>query len=84
MKAPFIYEIRYLKNGTDEHHPSINRIKKCALQSVSVDYTPDGSYMTFNDPDRTMVSYGLTLQFSELEPVTEKDYKTVPLEHIGY
>ena len=86
MKAPFIYEIRYLKNGTDEHHPSINRIKKCALQSVSVDYTPDGSYMTFNDPDRTMVSYGLTLQFSELEPVTEKDYQRKGLAdtHIGY
>ena len=85
MKAPFIYEIRYLKNGTDDH-PSINRIKKCALQSVSVDYTPDGSYMTFNDPDRTMVSYGLTLQFSELEPVTEKDYQRKGLAdtHIGY
>ena len=85
MKAPFIYEIRYLKNGGDDH-PSINRIKKCALQSVSVDYTPDGSYMTFNDPDRTMVSYGLTLQFSELEPVTEKDYQRKGLAdtHIGY
>jgi hypothetical protein len=30
--------------------------------------------MTFDDDSRTMTSYQLTLRFSELEPVYEKDF----------
>jgi hypothetical protein len=85
LKAPNIFEIHYKQRGRNksEDHPSLNRIKKCALQSCSVDYTPDGSYMTFNDENNTMVSYNLTLQFQELEPVTSKDYDN-NLDQIGY
>jgi len=85
LKAPNIFEIHYKQRGRNksEDHPSLNRIKKCALQSCSVDYTPDGSYMTFNDESNTMVSYNLTLQFQELEPVTSKDYDN-NLDQIGY
>ena len=73
LKAPNVFQINYLIKG-ERDHPSLNRIKVCALQSCSVDYTPDGSYMTFNDENATMTSYNLTLQFQELEPVTSKDY----------
>lgn len=84
LKAPNIFQINYLIRGEGDH-PSLNRIKKCALQSFSVDYTPDGSYMTFNDTNATMTSYNLTLQFQELEPVTAKDYTTLNNENaIGY
>ena len=67
---------RFLKdNGYDEvDHPSINRINTCALLAAAVDYTPDGSYMTYDDPRRTMTSYGITLQFNELDPIYEDDY----------
>jgi hypothetical protein len=77
LKAPNVFQIRYLLRGEsgDKDHPSLNRIKVCALQSCNVDYTPDGSYMTFNDPDATMTSYNITLQFQELEPITSQDYK---------
>jgi len=95
LKAPNVFQIRYIVNGENKDHPSLNRIKICALQSCSVDYTPDGSYMTFNDDSKTMTSYGLTLQFMELEPITEKDYSNdrskvpvqyepVSLDEIGY
>lgn len=85
LKAPNVFKIKYHLRGTDADHPSLNRIKMCALQSCSVDYTPDNSYMTFNDQSATMTSYNLTLQFQELEPVTENDYNNLKDETIiGY
>jgi hypothetical protein len=85
LTTPNVFNIQYVsKRGEgEEDHKSLNRIKTCALKSVSVDYTPDGSYMTFNDEARTMTSYSLSLQFQELEPVTTKDYNMDP-DHIGY
>lgn len=84
LKAPNVFEIKYVTPGK-ENHPSLNRIKTCALQSCSVDYTPDGSYMTFNDGAKTMTSYSLTLQFQELEPITSKDYTDITdTAEIGY
>ena len=81
LKAPNIFDIRYItyakdENGDDKEvdHPSINRIKTCALLAAAVDYTPDGSYMTYDDPRRSMTSYSLTLQFNELDPIYEDDY----------
>lgn len=87
LKSPNVFQIKYhLAGDTKGDHPSLNRIKICALQSCSVDYTPDGSYMTFNDAGATMTSYNLTLQFQELEPVTTNDYATdkISYNEIGY
>lgn len=72
LKAPNIFQVKYISNGSDSS--SLNRIKDCALLGCDVDYTPDGTYMTFEDG--TMTSYQLTLRFSELEPVYEDDYFT--------
>ena len=76
LKAPNIFDIRYITYDGDREvdHPSINRIKTCALLAAAVDYTPDGSYMTYDDPRRSMTSYGLTLSFNELDPIYEDDY----------
>jgi hypothetical protein len=93
LKAPNVFNIKYVKGGTTQDHPSLNRIKTCALRSFSVDYTPGGTYSTFNDANYTMTSYGLQLQFQELEPIYSDDYSTgeesgtgspVPYTHIGY
>ena len=85
LKEPYVFKIEY---QTDENnpHPSINKIKECALLDCSVNYTPDGSYMTFNDEERTMTSYSISLQFQEIEPIYNVDYNTedVPMSHIGY
>ena len=73
LKSPHTFQIQYLHRGpSGEDNPFMNKIKECALQSVAVNYTPEGNYATF--PDGEMTSYELTLQFSELEPVFNNDY----------
>jgi hypothetical protein len=87
LAAPNVFKIRYINGITNDDHTSLNQIKTCALQSCSVDYTPDGSYMTFKDTDsgNPMTSYNLNLQFQELEPVIDTDYKEFTDEStIGY
>jgi hypothetical protein len=81
LKAPNTFKIQYLhlgQNGQD--HPYIGRIKECALQSVTISYTPEGQYATFTDG--VMVSYQMQMQFQELEPVFNNDYADI--EGIGY
>ena len=78
LKAPNLFSISYI--GTSSK--SINKIKTCALLGCDVDYTPDGSYMTFSDG--TMTSYQLTLRFSEVDPIYEEDYKKFDKTEIGY
>jgi hypothetical protein len=75
LKAPYVFNIKYIlnKNNSRQDHPGLNKIKTCALRTVNVNYTPDGSYMTFEDG--TMTSYEIALQFCELEPVYDSDYK---------
>ena len=90
LNSPYVFKIRYLKGHSSslkedinslKEHKSIGKIKMCALQSCSVDYTPMGTYMTFDDDDATMVMYRITLQFKELTPIYASDYKD---HQIGY
>ena len=89
LNAPYVFGIEYQKgkqpSDSDYNfnsHPSIGLVKRCALQSCSVDYTPLGSYMTYNDSKATMVSYTISLQFQEIEPVYDTDYNDK--HDIGY
>lgn len=70
LKAPHTFKIRYLHKNED--HKYINLIKECALQSFTVNYTPEGNYMTF--ADGLMTSYEISMQFQELEPIFNDDY----------
>jgi hypothetical protein len=83
--TPNLFKIQY-KTGSGDDHPSIGKIKNCAMTAINTQYTPDGTYMTFDDEARTMTSYNIQMQFKELEPLTETDYaETVPREDsIGY
>ena len=81
LKAPNVFEIKYTFAGRKDLHPSLNKIKFCALTSCSVDYTPSNSYMTFNDGLGTPVQYNLSMTFQELEPVFEDEYEG---HDIGY
>jgi hypothetical protein len=71
LSSPNVFELKYFFGATKEEHPFLNKIKLCALTNLSVDYTPDGSYMTFDDG--SMTSYNVSMQFSELEPIYKKD-----------
>ena len=90
LKAPNIFNIKYMTyntDGTEILHPSINIIKTCALLSMDVQYTPNGTYMTYEDPYRTMQAYQLTMQFGELDPIYDGDYTALDNDDdtvIGY
>ena len=79
LKAPNTWRLRYI-NQQGQDHQFLNRFKECAMMSSSVNYTPDGSYATYSDG--SMVSYQLTLNFQEIEPVFDKDYDKI--QGIGY
>tara|TARA_R100001463_G_scaffold6593_1_gene21461 strand:- start:602 stop:1993 length:1392 start_codon:yes stop_codon:yes gene_type:complete len=90
LKSPNLFDIQYQTfntNGDEIIHPSINIIKTCALTSCNVRYAPDGTYMTYDDPFRTLTSYQLTMQFSELDPIYDSDYSELDQDQdqvIGY
>jgi len=73
LKTPSVFKLKYIYGKTGGQHPFLNKIKPCALTSFNVDYTPDGSYMTYND-DGSMTSYNISMSFSELEPIYREDY----------
>ena len=83
LKSPHTFRIQYLHRGEqDNENPFMGKIKECALQSVGVNYTPENNYATFDDG--AMVSYQVTLNFSELEPVFNNDYPDDNDASIGY
>jgi hypothetical protein len=84
LKSPNVFRIKYLLSGrSGKDHPYLNKIKECALLNCSVDYTPEGSYMSFSGKENSMVSYNLSLSFKELEPVYADDYDGQDIE-VGY
>lgn len=70
LRSPHTFAISYLSKNTD--HPYLNKFKECALTDCSVNYTPDGTYMTYTDS--SMTSYELSLTFQELEPIFDDEY----------
>ncbi len=69
LRAPNVFKIEYMQSSKTK---GLNEIKTCALTNCAVDYTPLGSYMTYEDG--TMAAYSLSLQFQELEPIYDIDY----------
>ena len=84
LAVPDIFKIEYIQGGTGRTHPSMNRFKNCALKACAVNYAPENTYMTFGDTSNTMVSYNLSLEFQELEPVTDADYAKLDQDVIGF
>ena len=89
LKSPHTFMIKYMTSNKE--HPYLNRFKECALTNCSVDYTPDGQYMSYDsgDPDeRSMTAYELSLSFNELEPIFDDDYDKIDpskeFKSIGY
>ena len=70
LKSPNIFELRYRSGNQD--HPFLHKFKQCFLTDVSVNYTGEGVYTTYEDA--TPVSMILDLSFKELEPVYDVDY----------
>lgn len=74
LTIPAEFDIRYYKitpNGTALENLFLNRIGRCSLTNINVDYTPNGINSTFEDgsPVRTSV----TMTFTELRPLVRQD-----------
>lgn len=67
LLTPNVFKLEYIYNGGGQH-PFLNKFKPCALTSFNVNYTPDGSYMTYGE-DGSMTSYSISMTFGELEPI---------------
>lgn len=71
LKTPDIFQLTYM-SGKDKHK-FLNRFKLCALTNMSVNYTGDGTYATYDD--QTPVSMVMDLSFQELTPIYAEDYE---------
>ena len=88
LLAPNVFKVTYMKvNDSGQNlstnseqgltlHPYLNKIKVCALKDFSVNYTPDGQFMTYKQ-DGGMTAYELNMTFCELDPVLANDYDGV-------
>ena len=75
LKSPHTFQVEFLKRvgGNSQSNPFIGKKKECALTNVSVDYTPNGTYSTYEDG--VMTAYKMSLTFKELEAVYNDDYE---------
>jgi len=78
LSAPNIFELRYKKGSGNNVY--LNRFKRCVLENMSVNYTGENVYATYEDG--APVSTIMDLSFKELEPIYASDYGT-PEGQIG-
>lgn len=71
LKTPNVFELRY-RQGNNEHN-FLHKFKQCFLTNISVNYTGEGTYATYDDG--TPVSMIMDLTFKEIEPVYDIDYE---------
>ena len=79
LKAPSIYDIKF-RSGS-QPNKFLPMIKTCGLTDCSVNYTPDGSFMAYDND--SMVALELSLSFQEMEPIYNNDMSMTD-DSIGY
>ena len=72
LGTPNVFRLQY-RTTEDEAVKGLNRIKTCALTGTSVNYTPEGAFASYDKGQP--VSVLLSLNFQELEPIYDTDYK---------
>ena len=70
LETPSVFELRY-KSGR-RNHPFLHKFKQCFLTDISVNYTAEGVYATYENKEP--ISMIMDLTFKELEPVYDIDY----------
>lgn len=72
LATPNVFKLRYRSGSAPIE--GINKFKICALTTCNINYTPEGKWAAYEGGQP--VSYAMSLQFKELEPVYESDYQT--------
>ena len=77
LRSPNTYRLQFFEGSSTlgKEHAFLPRIKECALIAFSVNYTPDGTFMSYENS--SMVSYDVTFAFQEIDPITSEDYKAI-------
>ena len=76
LRVPAEFEIRFLSTNPNSNEAGfveneyIPKIGRCALTTVTVDYTPNSIWSSFNDNSPTAIT--LTMQFSEMGILTRE------------
>lgn len=71
LMSPHLFELKYLA-GSDAQNPNLNKFKMCAMTGLNVNYTPNQTFMAFEN--NMPVAYQVDMQFQELEPIFNDDY----------
>jgi hypothetical protein len=69
IRTPDVFELTYRKGGN--RHPYLHRFKQCFLNNVSIKYTGESGYATYEDGTPTAMI--MTLNFKEIEPIYDTD-----------
>lgn len=74
LRAPNTYKLQFFEGSStfSSDHAFLPKIKECALLGFGVNYTPDGTFMSYENS--SMVSYDVTFAFQEIDPITNEDY----------
>lgn len=77
LRVPGEFEIKFLSTNPNPNQSGFveneffPKIARCALNSISVDYTPNAVFSSFENNSPTAVTF--TLQFSEMGLITRED-----------
>ena len=63
IRVPDLCKFTFMRG--DKPHPYIPQFKPCAIQAVEVNYTPDGTYATYQGLDGAPVAVELRVNFME-------------------
>jgi len=79
LLTPNVFTVEYIYNSkgskAGELHPYLNIFKPMAMTNLNVNYTPDGTYMTYNDGG-SLTAYDLQMSFGEIEPIYSDEYSS--------
>ena len=76
LGSPNVFRLQY--KNKNRRIKGLNIIKVCALTSCQIDFTPDGTYQSYDDQDSVSMPVRSTmgLTFNELTPLFKDDYFT--------
>ena len=76
LGSPNVFRLQY--KNRNRRIKGLNVIKICALTACQIDFTPDGTYQSYEDQDSVSMPVRSTmgLTFNELTPIFKDDYTT--------
>ena len=71
LGTPNIFRLRFVTNG-NRSILGVNKFKPCALTNVSLNYTPEGQWLAYENG--MPIAVNMSLRFAELEPIYDTYY----------